>query len=190
MSTDARGAFLVPNMQMVRPIDRAIRFEPDHQGPDSFTLVYVDLLQRMVSHTVRLVATAELKQDHSRPPVLGGIINLPNPLKVLGATRFGAPTKAESTELFGRMKVDGQVELGVIPLEGAIVGNRTILTNDGRRAIFWTESRVTVGTLMDPNAHVFTRCRLFRHSPTVSRRSGLLRCLLSTPGGSIKIHLC
>lgn len=100
----------------------------------------------MVSHTVRLIATDALRPSLSRHPSRGGVIGLPNPLKVLNlATHSEVPEKAESTESVGRIEVDVQVELGVVPLEGTIIANRTILTNDERRTIFWTESGLTVG---------------------------------------------
>ena len=59
---------------------------------------------------------------------------------------MGAPNTAGITELVGRIEVDPQVEIGVVPLEDTIVANRTVLANDGRRTIFWTESGLTVGT--------------------------------------------
>jgi len=60
-------------------------------------------------------------------------------------THLGARDAVEITELVGRIEVDAQVELGVVPVEGTIIANRTVLTNDGRRAIFWTELDLTVG---------------------------------------------
>jgi len=100
----------------------------------------------MISHVVRLVATPAQHQALSRPPSRGGIISLPNPFKAL-RTHLGTPNTVGITELAGRIEVDPQVEMGVVPVEGTITSNRTILTNDGRRAIFWTESGLTVGTL-------------------------------------------
>ena len=59
---------------------------------------------------------------------------------------MGAPNTVEITALVGRVEVDPQVEMGLVPVEGTIVANRTFLTNDGRRVIFWTELGLTVGT--------------------------------------------
>jgi hypothetical protein len=129
------------------------RIEAYNHKPDSFTLVYVDLLQRMVSHTIRLIATALLRPPHSRTTSRSGVIGLPNPLKVLGVTHSEVPDKAESPESVGRIEVDGQAELGVVPLEGTIMANRTVLTNNERRTIFWTESGITVGAPVDDNVY-------------------------------------
>ena len=78
---------------------------------------------------------------------------MPNPLKVLRVAHSEAPDKAKSTESVGRIEVDNQVELGVVPLEGTIIANRTALTNDERRTIFWTESALTVGASVDGKVH-------------------------------------
>lgn len=101
----------------------------------------------MMSHTVRLVATSAQRQSLSRPPSRGGVIGLPNPFKVLMTTHSETPGTAEITELLGRVEVDAQIELGVVPVEGSVIANRTIPLNNGRRVIFWTESGLTVGTL-------------------------------------------
>lgn len=159
-------------------------------GSGSFTLIYVDSLQRMMSHTVRLVATPVSQQSPSRPPSRGGVINLPNPFKVLRATHFGAPEVVEVTELAGRVEVDTQIELGVVLIEGTIIANRTVLTNDGSRAIFWTESGLTVGTPGDGGGYSVTRSRLFKHNQAASGRFGQRRYLQPTPSGSTVAHSC
>jgi len=151
--------------------------------------VYVDSLQRMISHTVRLVATPAPQQALSRPPSRSGIISLPNPFKAL-RTHLGTPNAVGITELVGRIEVDPQVEMGVVPVEGTITSNRTTLTNDGRRAIFWTESGLTVGTPRNNERYPLTRSRLFKHNPVASGRSGQQQCLLPMPGGSIAVHSC
>ena len=125
-------------------------------------------------HTVRLVATPVPRQPPSRPPSRSGVIGLPNPFKALMTTHLGAPGTVEITELVGRVEVDAQAELGVIPVEGAIIANRTILTNDGRRAIFWTESGLTVGNSRN-------HCGSSIHSfQIVQTQPGSLRELWST----------
>lgn len=86
----------------------------------------------MISHVVRLIATAASQPSISRPPSRSGVIGLPNPLKVPGVVNFGTPEKAQVTELTGRIEIDPQVEWGVVPIEGAVMANRTVLTNDGR----------------------------------------------------------
>lgn len=106
----------------------------------------------MVSHTIRLLSTASIRPPLPRASSLSGVIGLPNPLKVLRATHLEVPDKAKSMESVGRIEVDGQVELGVVPLEGTIIANRTALTNDERRTIFWTESGLTVGAPANKNA--------------------------------------
>lgn len=99
-----------------------------------------------MSHTVRLVATAEPRPPFSRRPSRSGVIGLPNPFKALRTIHPGASDTVEIAEVVGRVEVDAQVELGVVPVDGSIIANRTILTNDGKRAIFWTESGLTVST--------------------------------------------
>ena len=143
-----------------------------------------------MSHTVRLVATPVSRRSPPRPPSRGGVINLPNPFKVLRATHFGAPDAVEITELVGRVEVDTQVEFGVVLIEGTIMANRTILTNDGRRAIFWTESGLTVGTPADDDGYSVTRSRLFKQNQAASGRFGQRRCLQPTPSGSMAVHSC
>ena len=144
----------------------------------------------MVSHIIRLTDAAALRPHLSRAPSHSGVIGLPNPLKALMATHLEAPEKAQNSEPVGRIEVDGQVELGVVPLEGTITANRTVLTNGGRRTIFWTESGLTVGAPANDNVHPLSRFRLLKRSPVASERSGQLRCPPSTLGGSIKVHLC
>ena len=100
----------------------------------------------MMSHTIRLISITALRPPLSRPPSHGGVIGLPNPLKALRATHAEVLNKTESTESVGRIEVGGQVEMGVVPLEGTIIGNRTVMKTDERRTIFWTESGLTVGT--------------------------------------------
>ena len=143
-----------------------------------------------MTHTIRLVATPVPRQSPSRPPSRGGVISLPNPFKVLRATHFGAPDAVEITELVGRVEVDTQVELGVVLVEGTIIANRTILTNDGRRTIFWTESALTVGAPGDGDGHSVTRSRLFKHNQVASGRFGQRRCLQPTLSGSTATHSC
>lgn len=144
----------------------------------------------MMSHTVRLVATPAPRQPTSRRPSRSGVISLPNPFKALRTTHLGAPDAVETTDLVGRVEVDAQVELGVVPVEGTITANRTIPTNDGRRAILWTESGLVVGALENGNGHPLTRSRLFKRSPVVLVKFGQQSHLLSMPGGSIRIHSC
>jgi len=132
-------------------------------------LAYVDSLQRMMSHTVRLVTTAVPQPPLSRRPSRSGVISLPNPFKALRTTHLGAPDTVEITELAGRVEVDTQVELGVVPAEGTIIANKTILTNDGRRVIFWAESGLTVGTSEDDggDGYPLIGFRWFKHNPVV-----------------------
>jgi len=141
-------------------------------GSDSFTLVYVDVLQRMMSHIVRLIATAALRPSPSRPPSRGGVIGLPNPLNILRATHLGAPEKIVSKELAGRIEVEDRVELGAVSLEGTIIANRSILTSTGRRTIFWTESGLTVGVPVNDNPHPLIRFRSSKYNLVVSGKFG------------------
>ena len=143
-----------------------------------------------MSHTVRLVATAVSRPPLSRRPSRSGVIGLPNPFKVLMTTHSEAHDAVETTEVFGRVEVDAQVELGVVPMEGSIMGNRTILTNGGRRAIFWTDSGLTVGAFERDGGHLLTRLRLLKWDPVALGRFGQTRCLLPMLGGSIKVHSC
>lgn len=143
-----------------------------------------------MSHTVRLVAVPAPRQTPSRRPSRSGVIGLPNPFKVLRPTHLGASEIAEITELVGRVEVDAQVELGVLPIEGTIIANRTVLTSDGRRAVFWTESGLTVGTSGDDDGCLLTCSRLFKHNPAASRRFGQQRCLPPMPCGSTAAHSC
>lgn len=152
--------------------------------------MYVDSLQRMISHTVRLVATPVPRQTLSRPPSRSGIISLPNPFKALRTTHLGAPNAVEITELVGRVEVDPQVEIGVVPVEGTIIANRTFLKNDGRCVIFWTESGLTVGTPENGSGHSLTCYRSFKRNLVISGRSGQQRCPLPMRGGSTAIHSC
>lgn len=142
----------------------------------------------MISHTIRLIDTGMLRSPHSPATSRGAVIGLPNPLKALMVIHSEAPDKPGSAESAGRIEVEGQVELGVVPLEGTIVANRTVPANDGRRTILWTESALTVGTPVNDNVHPFTHSRLFKYKPVVLRRFGQLRCLPSTPGGLTKIR--
>jgi hypothetical protein len=132
----------------------------------------------MISHTVRLVTTPAPRQTLSRPPSRGGIISLPNPFKALKTTHLGVPNTVEITELVGRIEVNPQAEMGVVPVEGTIMANRIVLTNDGMRAIFWTESGLTVSIARNYGGHSLTRSRSFKHNPTASERSGRQRCPL------------
>ena len=166
------------------------RIESDRQRLGSLTLLYVDLLQRMISQTIRLIDAPAPRPHLSRTPSLSGVIGLPNPLKALIATHSEAPNKTESTEAVGRIEVGAQVELGVVPLDGTIMANRSVPTNDGRRTIFWTESGLTVGTTVHDNWHPLTRFRLSKYSPAALGKFGQLRCLPSTLDGSIRVRLC
>ena len=141
-------------------------------------------------HTIRLVATPALQQSLSRRPSRTEVISLPNPFKALRATHLGAPDTVKITELPGRIEVDAQVELGVVPVEGTITANRTVLIGGGKRVIFWTESGLTVGTPEGDGRHPLTRSRLFKHNPVASVKFGRQRCLLWMLGGSIKVHSC
>ena len=141
------------------------RVESDHHKPDFFTLVYVDSLQRMMSHTIRLIPTAAVRPPVSPQSSHGGVIGLPNPLKVLRVTHSEVPDKAQSIGTLGRIEVDGQVELGVVSLEGTIMANRTVLKNDERRTIFWTESGLTVGAPPHDSLQPLICYRSFKHSP-------------------------
>lgn len=169
--TDAQEGYRAANTLMVGPGGSG-RIKSDHHRPDSFTLVYVDLLQRMVSHTIRVAPTAAQRPPLSRTPSHTGVIGLPNPLNILRATHLGSPEKSESTELAGRIEVDDQVEWGVVPLEGTILANRSVLTNNGRRTIFWTESGLSVGTLANQRIYSLTSFRLFKRSQVASRKFG------------------
>ena len=123
----------------------------------------------MISQTVRLVSTAALRPSLSRPPSRGGIIGLPNPLKALMVTHSGVTDKPVVTESTGRIEVDGQVERGLVLVEGTIIANRTIPTNDGIRVIFWTEVGLIVGPTTNNDVHSLSRFRLFKHNPVTSR---------------------
>lgn len=138
---------------------------------DSLTLVYVDVLQRMMSHTVRLIATAALRPSPSRPPSRGGVIGLPNPLNIL-RTHLGAPEEIGSKESAGRIEVEDRVELGAVSLEGTIIANRSILTSNGRRTIFWTESGLTVGAQTNDYVRPLTRFRSSKSNLVVSGKFG------------------
>lgn len=142
----------------------------------------------MVSHTVRLVTTAASRPPFSRRPSRSGVIGLPNPFKALRATHSGASDVVEIAEVAGRIEVDAQVELGVVPVEGSVIANRTVPTNDGRRAIFWTESGLAVGASDRGFGHLLTRLRLLKKKPAAFEKFGRQRCLLLMPGGSINVH--
>lgn len=143
-----------------------------------------------MSHTVRLLATAPPRPPSSPKPPRSGVIGLPNPFKALRTTHLGVPDTVGISELTGRVEVDTQIELGAVPIEGTILANRIVPTNDGRRAIFWTESGLTVGTFENGDGYPLTRLRLFKYSPVAFGKYGQQRCLLSMPGGSIKVHSC
>ena len=142
----------------------------------------------MISHTVRLVSTAVLRPPFPRRPSRSGVINLPNPFKAL-TTHLGAPEIVEIAEVVGRVEVDSQVELGVIPVEGSILANRTVLTNDGKRAIFWTELELTVGTSERDPLRPLTHPRLLKQDPVAFGRFGQMQSLPPMLGGSIQAHL-
>ena len=124
-----------------------------------------------MSHTVRLVATAAPRSPSPRQPSRSNVIGLPNPFKALRTTNLGAPDTVETT-VVGRIEVDAQVEWGVVPVEGSIIANRTILTNDGRRAIFWTESGLAVGIYELDNGHSLTCFRSLKQNPVALGRFG------------------
>jgi hypothetical protein len=187
--TDAQEGFRATNTVMVG-LQLIGEIKSNHRRSDSFTLVYVDSFQRMISHTVRLVATAAQGPPLSRRPSHSGVIGLPNPFKALRTAHLGAPDTVEIGEVVGRVEVDTQVELGVVPIEGSIIANRTVLTSDGRRAIFWTESELTVGTSERDGGHPLTCIRLLKQNPAALGRFGQQRCLRLMPGGSIKVHSC
>jgi len=143
-----------------------------------------------MSHTVRLVATAAPRPPSSRRPSRSNVIGLPNPFKALRTTHLGAPDIVEMSEVVGRIEVDAQVEWGVVPLEGSIIANRTILTNDGRRAIFWTESGLAVGISEQDGGYQLTNFRSLKQNPAALGRFGRQRRLLPMPGGSTNVHSC
>jgi len=162
--TDPREGFRATNTGMVGP-KAPMWVTSNHHRSDSFTLVYVDSLQRMTSHTVRLVATAAPRPPSSRRPSRSGVIGLPNPFKALRTTQLGVPDTVEIAEVVGCVEVDAQVELGVVPVEGSIIANRIVLTTDGKRAIFWTESGLTVGTSERDCWRLLTHPRLLKQNP-------------------------
>ena len=159
--TDAQEEFRATNTAMVGSC-MIRQIKSNHRRSDSFTLVYIDSLQRMMSHTVRLVATAVSRPPFSRHTSHGGVIGLPNPFKVLRAAHLGTPNPVETAGVAGRVEVDAQVELGVVPIDGTIIANRTVLTDDGRRALFWTESGFTVGASGHDDRHPLTPVRLLK----------------------------
>ena len=142
-----------------------------------------------MSHTVHLAATAVSRPPLSRRPSHSGVIGLPNPFKALRTTHMGAPDTVEITEVVGRVEVDTQVELGVVPVEGSIIANRTVQTNDGKRIIFWTESGLTVGTSEHGRRYPLTCPRLLKQDPMALGRFGQTRCLPSTLGGLKQVRL-
>lgn len=115
-----------------------------------------------MSHIIRLVVAAAPRPPLSRQPSRTGVIGLPNPFKALMTPHSGTPDPTKIAEAVGRVEVDVQVELGVIPIEGSAIANKTILTNDGRRAIFWTESGLTVGASERDDRYPLTRLRLLK----------------------------
>lgn len=142
-----------------------------------------------MSHTIRLVATAVLRPPFSRRPSRSGVIGLPNPFKALRTTRLESSDIVEIAEVAGRVEVDPQVELGVVPLEGSIITNRTVPTSDGKRAVFWTESGLTVGTSESDRLRQLTHLRSLKQNPVALERSGQTRCLPQMLGGLTRVHL-
>jgi len=90
---------------------------------------------------------------------------------------MGAPDTVEIAEVVGRVEVDAPVELGVVPVEGSIITNRTIQTNDGKRTIFWTESGLTVSASERDCRHPLTYPRSLKQNPVALGRFGQARCL-------------
>ena len=118
-----------------------------------------------MSHTVHLAATAVSRPPFSRQSSRSGVIGLPNPFKALRTTHSESPDVVEITEVAGRVEVDPQVELGVVPVEDSIIANRTVPTSDGKHAIFWTESGLTVGTSESEHLRQLTHLRSLMQNP-------------------------
>jgi len=102
---------------------------------------------------------------------------------------MGAPDTVEIAEVVGRVEVDAQVELGVVTIEGSIIANRTIPTNDGKRTILWTESGLTVGTSEHDCRRPLTYPRSLKQNPVALGKFGRTRCLPSMLGGLMQVHL-
>ncbi|KAL6301983.1 hypothetical protein BKA93DRAFT_436971 [Sparassis latifolia] len=113
-----------------------------HEGDGKLTLFHVLSSRRLVLQS--LAPSVNSADSGSQEPDSSAAPPLSNPFKVLKSlSKAGAPEDAKGS-FRGHFQVSEEVDIGDIPLRGRILGSRATSCGAGVRAIYWSQSELSV----------------------------------------------
>lgn len=109
------------------------------------TLLQFNQSNHLLSLTLRLTTPATSAKDGRRSSTSSNS-GLPNPFKVLKTLSAEQATSVEDERRISRIEVGDPHDLGVVLLDGSVLGVRTCLSLDGEviRIIVWSDQEILV----------------------------------------------